>query len=192
MDVLVVDSSVAVKWFVVEAYSTEAQRILDTYQNGTLSLLAPDLINAEFGNIIWKKHIFQGLAASDADDIFDKFRQMQFTFTPTAGLLEDAYKIAATYRRSVYDALYLALSVRENCRFVTADEKLVNAVGSHFRFLAASFGSKLAGYLSGFFVADNSGTLVMLYGGIAVGLLIATGVLALLIPTIRRMMGGVR
>ncbi|MBC7931201.1 MAG: peptide MFS transporter [Rubrivivax sp.] len=59
-------------------------------------------------------------------------------------------------------------------------------------FLAASFGSKLAGYLSGFFVADNSGTLVTLYGGIAVGLLIATGVLALLIPTIRRMMGGVR
>ncbi len=102
MDTLVVDSSVAVKWFVVEAYSTEARRILDAYQNGALSFLAPDLLNAEFGNIIWKKHIFQGLAASDANDIFDKFRQLQFTFTPTAELLEDA--------------LYLALSVRENCR----------------------------------------------------------------------------
>ncbi len=60
MDNLVVDSSVAVKWFVVEPYSTEARLILDAYQNGVLSLLAPDLINAEFGNIIWKKHIFQG------------------------------------------------------------------------------------------------------------------------------------
>ena len=58
MDILVIDSSVAVKWFVVELYSTEARRILDAYQNGTLSFLAPDLINAEFGNIIWKKHIF--------------------------------------------------------------------------------------------------------------------------------------
>ena len=57
MDILVIDSSVAVKWFVVEPYSTEARRILDAYQNGTLSFLAPDLINAEFGNIIWKKHI---------------------------------------------------------------------------------------------------------------------------------------
>jgi predicted nucleic acid-binding protein len=132
MDNLVVDSSVAVKWFVVEPYSTEARRILDAYQNGLLSFLAPDLINAEFGNIIWKKHIFQGLAASDAQDILDKFRQLQFTFTPMADLLEDAYKIAVAHQRTVYDALYVALSVRENCRLVTADEKLVNALGSSF------------------------------------------------------------
>ena len=59
-------------------------------------------------------------------------------------------------------------------------------------FLAASLGSKLAGYLSGFFVADDPATLVRLYGGIAVGLLVATGVLALLIPTLRRMMGHIR
>jgi predicted nucleic acid-binding protein len=52
MDNLLVDSSVAVKWLVVEPYSTEARRILGAYQNGTLSFLAPDLINAEFGNII--------------------------------------------------------------------------------------------------------------------------------------------
>ena len=58
-------------------------------------------------------------------------------------------------------------------------------------FLAASFGSKLAGYLSGFFVANNAGTLVRLYGGIATGLLAATVVLALLTPTIRRLMGKV-
>jgi proton-dependent oligopeptide transporter, POT family len=59
-------------------------------------------------------------------------------------------------------------------------------------FLAASLGSKLAGYLSGFFVADSASTLVRLYGGIAVGLLIATGILAALIPTIRRLMGHVK
>ncbi len=106
MDNLVVDSSVAVKWFVVESYSTEARLILDAYQNGELSLLAPNLINAEFGNIIWKKHIFQGLAASDAQHILDKSRQLQFTFTPSAELLEDAYKIAVAHRRTVYDAIY--------------------------------------------------------------------------------------
>ena len=60
MDNLVVDGSVAVKWFVVEPYSNEARRILDAYQNGTFSFLAPDLINAEIGNIIWKKHNLQG------------------------------------------------------------------------------------------------------------------------------------
>ncbi|MBA3763514.1 MAG: hypothetical protein H0X04_09260 [Chthoniobacterales bacterium] len=34
-------------------------------------------------------------------------------------------------------------------------------------FLAAAFGNKLAGYLGGFFVADNPQVLVRLYGGIA-------------------------
>jgi POT family proton-dependent oligopeptide transporter len=58
-------------------------------------------------------------------------------------------------------------------------------------FLASSFGSKLAGYLSGFFVSDNSWQLVKLYGGIAAGLLVATLVLAFLTPTIKRLMGRV-
>lgn len=129
---LVIDSSVAVKWFVVEPYSTEARRILDDYQNGTTSFLAPDLINAEFGNVIWKKQIFQGLDAADAQDIINKFRALHFTFTPTAALLDDAYKIAVRHRRTVYDALYLALSLREGCQFVTADEKFVNAVSASF------------------------------------------------------------
>jgi POT family proton-dependent oligopeptide transporter len=58
-------------------------------------------------------------------------------------------------------------------------------------FLAASFGSKLAGYLSGFFVANNSWQLTKLYGGIAIGLLIATVILAMLTPSIKKLMGRV-
>src|SRR5215207_4644778 len=58
-------------------------------------------------------------------------------------------------------------------------------------FLAASFGSKLAGYLSGFFVANNSWQLVKLYGGIAAGLLVAAVILAMLTPTVKRLMGKV-
>jgi POT family proton-dependent oligopeptide transporter len=58
-------------------------------------------------------------------------------------------------------------------------------------FLATSFGNKLAGYLSGFFVANNSMQLVKLYGGIAVGLLISAGILALLTPKVKKLMGSV-
>jgi len=59
-------------------------------------------------------------------------------------------------------------------------------------FLAAALGNKLAGYLAGFFDANNSSVLTTLYGSIAVGLLIAAGILAALTPVIRRMMGNVR
>ncbi|MGH9927843.1 MAG: peptide MFS transporter [Pyrinomonadaceae bacterium] len=57
-------------------------------------------------------------------------------------------------------------------------------------FLAASFGSKLAGYLSGFYV-PQAGTLVKLYGSIAVGLLISAGLLGLLTPKVKKLMGTV-
>lgn len=59
-------------------------------------------------------------------------------------------------------------------------------------FLAASFGNKLSGYLSGFYVKDNSSQLVKLYLGIAVGLLVSAGILALLTPRIKRLMGKVK
>ncbi len=132
MDKAVVDSSVAIKWFVVEPNSAEARHILNAYQTGTFTMLAPDLINAEVGNIIWKKHTFQGMDAMDAQLIIDVFRTLTFVLTPTADLLDDAYRLAVAHHRAVYDMLYLALSIREQCPFVTADEKLVNAIGATF------------------------------------------------------------
>jgi POT family proton-dependent oligopeptide transporter len=59
-------------------------------------------------------------------------------------------------------------------------------------FLAASLGNKLAGFLSGFFVANDAGTLVRLYGGIAAGLLLSATILFLLRKRVEAMMGGVR
>jgi dipeptide/tripeptide permease len=57
-------------------------------------------------------------------------------------------------------------------------------------FLAAAFGNKLAGYLSGFYVPQG-GTLVKLYGSIALGLVISAGLLALLTPKVKKLMGTV-
>jgi len=56
-------------------------------------------------------------------------------------------------------------------------------------FLATSLGNKLAGYLSGFFVANDPWRLRNLYGGIAFGLLGSALLLFLLLPTIKKLMG---
>jgi predicted nucleic acid-binding protein len=129
---VVIDSSVVVKWFVVEALSAEARRVLAGYQTGALELLAPDLLHVEFGNILWKKHLFQGMALADAELFLKGLRRYQIRLTPASTLLEDAFQLAAAHRRSVYDSLYVVLSVREGCPFVTADEKLANALGATF------------------------------------------------------------
>jgi len=131
MSELVIDSGVAVKWFVIETYSPEADRILQEYRQGKWSFLAPDFIYAEFGNVIWKKQAFQGLNPADAEQIVSDFRtQISLSLTSAADLLEDGYRLAVAHKRAVYDALYLALSLQIGCPFVTADEKLVNAIGS--------------------------------------------------------------
>lgn len=132
MAFVVVDSSVVIKWLVPEPYSAEARRLLNDYQAGTLTLLAPDLLPAEIGNIIWKKQRFQGMAAADAQNLLDSFRALSFTLTSSNVLLADAYTIAVAHRCTVYDALYVALSLREQCRLVTADQKLITALGTAF------------------------------------------------------------
>jgi predicted nucleic acid-binding protein len=133
MDDLVIDSGVAVKWYVLEQNWAEARRIFADYRSGKLTLLAPDFIYAEFGNIMWKKQVFQNFDPLDAANIVDEFRtHITLTLTSTKELLDEAYDLAVAHRRTVYDMLYLALSLRAGCQFVTADEKLVNAIGSVF------------------------------------------------------------
>jgi predicted nucleic acid-binding protein len=136
MEKLVVDSSVVVKWLSAEPHSAEALRILDDYQQDLLRLCAPDLIYAEVGNVIWKKHRFQGVSAADAQLMIDGLLGLSLTLTSTSALLDDAFRLAVAHQRSVYDMLYIALSIRESCRVVTADEKLVNAIGESFPGLA--------------------------------------------------------
>lgn len=48
---IVVDASVAVKWFVLEANSEHARRLLDS----DATLVAPDLIVAEIATAMWKR-----------------------------------------------------------------------------------------------------------------------------------------
>ena len=81
MAIVVVDSSVVIKWLISEPYSIEARRLLNDYQAGTLTFLAPDLLSAEIGNIIWKKQRFQGMAAADAQLLLDTFRTLTFTLS---------------------------------------------------------------------------------------------------------------
>ncbi len=43
-------------------------------------------------------------------------------------MTRESYLLASRLRRTVYDSLYLALSEREGCPLVKADEILVNSV----------------------------------------------------------------
>jgi predicted nucleic acid-binding protein len=121
---LVVDASVAAKWLVVEALSAEALALLESGNE----LVAPELFWAEVGNILWKKARAGDLTDTEAIKRFDSLRSMQIRTVPNSLVGREAVELALATGRTVYDAVYLAIAVREGCRFVTADERLVNAL----------------------------------------------------------------
>ena len=142
MSQLVVDSCVVVKWLVVEADSEVANRLIDESLAAGTELLAPESICLEVGNVLWTR-FHRGLAtAAEARQSLDEFRSLPIILIACGPLLNDAMRLALDHDRSFYDCLFLALSLREDCPFVTADVRLVNAVGSVFpnlRLLGAAF-----------------------------------------------------
>jgi predicted nucleic acid-binding protein len=121
---LVIDASVAIQWFLPEAHSISAIRLLGAERE----LLAPDLLFAECGNVLWKRWLRKELEPEVIPAILSDLRRMNVKIVPTAVLAEEASAIAVKYRRSFYDSLYLALAVIAQSRMVTADKKLCNAL----------------------------------------------------------------
>jgi POT family proton-dependent oligopeptide transporter len=59
-------------------------------------------------------------------------------------------------------------------------------------FLASAIASKTAGYCAGLFDEHNPDNMAQLFGSVALLVLVSAGVLALLIPLMRKLMGGVK
>jgi predicted nucleic acid-binding protein len=120
---LVVDSSVAVKWLVTENDSDRALALSASHE----SLIAPDLIQAETANALWKKVKREEIAAEEALQRLNVEPLLNAVF-PTPPLLPIALKLALTYDRTVYDSVYLALALGRDCHVVTADKRFLNAI----------------------------------------------------------------
>lgn len=54
------------------------------------------------------------------------FQELRIEMVSATELLEKALRIAMLCERTAYDSLYIALSVREQCIYLTADEKLMS------------------------------------------------------------------
>jgi predicted nucleic acid-binding protein len=128
MALLVIDSSVVIKWFLTEPLADKAHAILDEMEQHRIQVVVPDILHAEIANILWKKCRFQGFDRNDCEKYLSDFEAMSLPFVPISRLFMDAFQLAVQHHRSVYDMLYVALAEREGCRFVTADERLMNAV----------------------------------------------------------------
>ena len=123
---LVVDASVAVKWFVRENLSEVARELLRSQD----ALLAPDLIVAEVTNIAWKKVVRGEIKMSQAEAIAASIRQGEPALHPSTDFNGRALEIALSLNHSVYDCLYLACAERVGGILVTADRHFCDGVSN--------------------------------------------------------------
>lgn len=125
---LVVDTNVAVKWYLTEDLEDEALKVLEAGERGDVTLLAPDTIEPEFWNVLWQRHMKAKLSLDEVQDYWDAFEESPILLGELLPLMPLATEIAAHTECIIYDALFVALAESEDTMVVTADEKLLRAL----------------------------------------------------------------
>jgi len=135
VSLVVVDASVAVKWFLPEngeAFADYALALLDKYDKNEVRFVVPDLFFVEIANAIWKAVRVGRVPGEFGEQALVLLTQREFPTVPSMKLLDKAFQIATAHGRTVYDSLYVALAVQTNSQLITADERLANSLAARF------------------------------------------------------------
>ena len=126
---IVLDASVILKWFFEdEDGGDRAAHMKDEHVAGNETIAAPELLFYEIGNVLATKIRLTEGAISDAFSLLWDFSLERFDL----GLEEfqSSLVLSRKFKITLYDAVYIELSRRLKCTFVTADRKLYEKVKS--------------------------------------------------------------
>jgi len=124
----VVDASVVIKWFNPEEFSKEALALRKLHIEGTCHLTSPSLMPLEVINALrYNPQIGVKVLEDVAHDLYD----LQIALAELDGeSLGFAVRVAYRHGITLYDATYVSLAERLGCDLYTADERLIEAVGT--------------------------------------------------------------
>ena len=130
----VLDSSVAIKWFLAEPDSAKALDIRDNFARGIHELLAPDVFPVEAAHSITRAERQGRIKPGEAAIFFHDIVRNAPVIKPTPPLLIRAIEISLSTRQAAYDCIFVALAEGEGCEMVSADDQLVRKLRPHFPF----------------------------------------------------------
>lgn len=118
---VIVDTSVAIKWYFNEEGSPEARSLLDKHDVG-----APDLLYYEFANFLSNKNF---ITAEEARGFLSQLYALplQVFLLPQKGF-HRAIELAKRFGLSLYDAAFVSLAETLHGDLITADRKLAQKV----------------------------------------------------------------
>ena len=121
---LVIDASVACKWFFEENLSAEARALAES----DAVFFAPDMILVECTNAAWRRVSGGTVPEEQARAFLEALPQWFESLVPSVRLHEAAFEMACVLGHPVCDCQYLALAQREEIRMITADSVFVDRV----------------------------------------------------------------
>ena len=133
----VLDSCIAVKWFLAEIDSAKAIQLRDEFNQQIHELLAPDVFPVEIAHALSRAERRGLIQSVDGSRYLSDLLAYLPRLHPSLTLLPRAYEISTQARIGVYDCLYVALAEREGCDLLTADARLVNSLQPVYSFITS-------------------------------------------------------
>ena len=124
---VVIDASIAIKWFSEEERGDRALAIRNEHVEGKKTLVAPDLLVYEVANALrYKPNLSPHIIARAIEDVFDLQVDL---IIPSKELVSRCSELAFKYGITVYDSCYLALGQLLGLEVITADNQFYKRAG---------------------------------------------------------------
>ncbi|MBI5613642.1 type II toxin-antitoxin system VapC family toxin [Candidatus Gottesmanbacteria bacterium] len=121
---VIVDASVVLEWLESGEKAQAALRLHHDIVTGTIAAWAPDFLLSEVVNILLRK---KHASRKDTETFIDTLLTIGISFDdePDIGTVRAIIDIADTYKTTTYDAKYIYLAKKLQCKLVSFDQKLL-------------------------------------------------------------------
>lgn len=140
---IIIDSSIAAKWFFSEENSDIAEKIKDDFESGIISIAVPTVFYYEVNNLLKTATKRLRLNVKNAQNVYEAFLKLSFIAYHSEDLMKNTLGKAIEFDLSSYDASYVALADHLQIPFFTADQKLLNKAKSKYLFALQTYAQKL-------------------------------------------------
>ena len=119
MNTYVLDTSIAVAWYLEEAFSPSAREWQERMVKGKIVLLIPSLHYWEFANVLRTLVLRREISGPLAREVYELHLEgpLERAEPDERQILDVAFEYGAT----AYDAVYIALSLSRGVQLITAE-----------------------------------------------------------------------
>lgn len=119
MKSLVLDTSVAIAWFLPETFSSEARKWRVRMMEKEVEFYVPNLHFYEFGNVLRKYVLFRDISEKVAQEIF--LLHLESPLKKITPNNSELLKTSLKYNSTIYDAVYISAALDLQAPLLTAE-----------------------------------------------------------------------